>query len=168
MIIAQVPVQQIANAGFLPTRGSFMLDFLFLALFGLVILMGISIWLVRSRRQYALHKRIQVLLAVVLLVTVVAFEVDVRFVTDWRVLAAASPYYDSGLVDWALGVHLVFAIPTPLVWIFTIVQAMRKMPDPPAPGAYSSRHRNWGWMSVILLNLTAVTGWCFYLVAFAA
>ena len=68
MIFAQQTVQQITSSGFLPTRGSFMLDFLFLALFALVLLMGVSVWLVRSRRKYAWHKRIQIVLAVVLLV----------------------------------------------------------------------------------------------------
>ncbi len=154
-------------AGFLPTRASFMLDFVCLAMIGIVVVMGISIGLVRKGKFHA-HKRIQITTAIILLATILAFEIDMRFVTDWRTLAEPSPWYASGLVDLMLSVHLMFAIPTPLVWIVTLVQALRKFPDPPRPGAHSGSHRRWGWASVILMNLTAVTGWMFYWVAFVA
>ncbi len=168
LIIAQALAAESDYPGFLPTRGSFMLDFLLVALIAIVILMALSIWLVRARRQFVWHKRIQVFSAALLAVTIVAFEIDMRFVTDWRQLAAASPWYESGVVDGALAIHLMFAIPTPLIWVYTLVQALRRMPNPPRPGADSVRHRFWGWLSVIFLSLTAVTGWCFYVIAFVA
>ena len=45
------------------------------------------------------------LLATVLLTTVLAFEVDMRFFTDWEVEAADSPYYraDSWNAVWTAG-----------------------------------------------------------------
>jgi hypothetical protein len=127
---------------------------------------GISIWLARGGR-YRVHKRIQIVSAVVLLATIVAFEIDIRFLTDWRQLAHPSPFYDSGVVDWALGIHLAFAIPTPVVWAITIALALRQMPDPPAPCLKAKSHRRWGWASAVLLVLTAVTGCAFYWIAFA-
>jgi uncharacterized membrane protein YozB (DUF420 family) len=168
LIIAQAFVSDQGHAGFLPTRGSFMLDFVFVAMFAIVIVMAISIWLVRSRRQYRWHKRIQIATALTLLVTIVAFEYDIRFLTEWRELAARSPYYDSGLVNWTLAIHLLFAIPTPLIWIFTMVQALRRMPNPPRPGDYSRQHRFWGWTATAFMGMTALTGWVFYYVAFVA
>ncbi|MGI9516845.1 MAG: DUF420 domain-containing protein [Pirellulaceae bacterium] len=144
-----------------------MLDFVVVAMVVLVIVLAASIYLVRVRRQFRLHKQIQLVTAIMLLVTVVAFEVDVRFFTAWRTLAAESAWYESGMVDLSLWVHLFFAIPTPLVWIYTIVMAVKKIPADPRPCEYSPRHRFWGWTSSILLLMTAITGWIFYVLAFA-
>ena len=167
-MIAHPPPQNelVVQAGFLPTRGSFMLDFVVLAMLAVVLILAISIWLVRNQKQYLWHKRIQTATVILLVLVLVAFEIDIRFLTDWRELAMPSRYYESGLVDWALGIHLSFAIPTPFVWICTLTQALRKMPDPPGPGSYSGRHRFWGWLSVVMLGMTTLTGWIFYVMAF--
>jgi len=156
--------------GFLGTRGSLMLDVVFAAMFLIVPLLGLSIYLVKQRK-YNLHKWLQIAMGVVLLLAVVAFEIDMRFFTDWESLAVGSPYYASGtwnLVWYSLVIHLCFAIPTPLVWVVVIVQALRKFPRPPLPNAHSHDHRRWGWIAVILMTLTAVTGWVFYYLAFVA
>ena len=156
------------NQGVLPTRGSLMLDIVFMAMFAIVPIMFASIWLVRKHQKYQLHKRIQITTAVVLLLAVGAFEIDMQLFTEWRELAAPSPWYDSGVVGWALFVHLLFAIPTPMVWGWTIFRALKRFPVPVAPGPYSVAHRFWGRLSAILMTLTAVTGWLFYYLAFVA
>lgn len=154
--------------GFLPTRATFMLDFVFVAMFAVLPVLAFSIRLVK-RRHYGWHKRLQIALALVLLVAVTAFEIDLNLITkDWRPLAEASPYYASRWVDWSLWIHLCFAVPTPLLWIAVIVQALRKFPDPPAPNHYSRRHARWGWAATIGMTMTAVTGWVFYYLAFVA
>ena len=80
IILAQITEQH----GFLPTRGSFMLDFVFVAMIAIIPVMTWSIvYLARIRHMYELHKRVQIALALVLLVAVVLFELDVRFFTDW-------------------------------------------------------------------------------------
>ena len=145
-----------------------MLDFVTIAMLGIVAVLLTSIYLVRKRRKFRLHKTIQITTAVVLLCAIVAFEIDVRFITDWRELAEPSPYYESGVVDGALVIHLMFAIPTPFVWIYTIVGALRNIPKDPGPCEYSPRHRRWGWISTWLMIGTAVTGWIFYWLAFMA
>jgi putative membrane protein len=155
--------------GFLGTRASLMLDLVFLAMFAVLPVLGLSIWLVRSRRAYALHKRLQLTLAAVLLVTVAAFELDMR-VNGWRERARASAYYGSegqwGLVDWSLAIHLVFAISTALAWVVVVAGALRKFSNPPQPGPHSRWHRRLGWVAAIDMGLTALTGWIFYLLAF--
>ena len=151
-----------------------MLDFVFVALFAIVPILVGSIYLVKFRKPDQLykcewHKRIQLALAATLLVTVAAFEVDMRFITkDWRTLAEASPYYASNIVDYSLWIHLCFAVPTPLLWIFVIVRALKKFPQPAAPCAYSSRHVLWGRAAAGAMLMTAVTGWLFYWLAFVA
>ncbi|MDG1809719.1 MAG: DUF420 domain-containing protein [Pirellulaceae bacterium] len=154
------------QGGFLPTRGTFMLDFVFIAMFLIVLILGISIFLVRKKRLFRLHKRIQLLTAVILLAAIVAFEIDVRFFTQWEELAEPSRYYEQGWVHWALAVHLLFAIPTPFVWVFTIFKALKNFPADPQPNQYSPQHKFWGWTSTVCMVLTAATGWFFYLMAF--
>lgn len=156
----------IAN-GFLPTRGSLVLDAVFLAMFVICAVMLASIFLVRYQQKYETHRRIQTGLAVFLAIAVAIFEIDVRFITDWRSLAESSQYYADGLVDRALWIHLMFAIPTPFVWAFVVVQALRKFPKQLAPNDHSRSHRFWGRVAVGLMLMTAVTGCIFYWLAFA-
>ena len=155
-------------AAILPTRGSIMLDVIFLATFAIVVVMAISIYLVRFRRKYKLHARIQVALCVVLLIAITAFEIDLRFFTDWRSLARPSPYYESGWVDRCLFVHLCFAVPTPLLWLTTIVLALRRFGWEAVPGRHSANHRILGRVAASAMIMTTFTGWAFYYLAFAA
>ena len=157
--------------GFLPTRGTIMLDFVFLAMFGIVPIMAFSIYLVRYRQKYELHKRLQVILGLTLLAAVTAFEVDMRFFTDWEELAEPSAHYQAGewnTVWYSLIVHLAFAIPTAFLWIFVIVQGLRRFPSPAMPNDYSRVHLFWARLSAIGMTMTAVTGWIFYWLAFVA
>jgi putative membrane protein len=155
--------------GFLGTRGSFMLDFVFAAMFGIILVMGYSIYLVKYQQRYELHKWIQIVLGVVLLVAVAAFEIDMRFFTDWEELAKPSRFYQEGTWDgvWiSLAIHLLFAVPTPFLWIYVIVQAIRKFSKPAQPGPYSPTHIFWAKLAALGMFLTSVTGWVFYVIAF--
>jgi len=153
--------------GFLGTRASFMLDFVFLAMFAVVPVMAWSIYQVRYRQRYWLHKRVQLALGGVLLVAVALFEIDMR-IFGWKHLAAPSTGEPSPTVWTALYIHLLFAVTTSLLWIGVIVAALRHFPAPPAPAAHSRQHRFWGWVAAIDMLLTALTGWIFYWLAFAA
>ncbi len=157
--------------GFLGTRATLMLDFVVVAMFAVLPVLGWSIYLVKYRAKYALHKRIQLTLGLVLLVTVLLFEADMR-VNGWRDRALASPYIGhDGSLDWvttALGIHLCFAVTTSALWAVVIAQALRYFPTPPAPNAHSRWHRRYAKLAAIDLLMTAVTGWIFYWLAFVA
>ena len=157
--------------GFLGTRASFMLDVVTLAMALLLPVLGWSIYLVKYRQMYSLHKRVQLTLGVVLLVTVLLFEIDMR-INGWRDRAAPSPYSGhEGGIDWvfvALGVHLCFAITTAILWAAVIIRALRAFPQPPAPSRHSAWHRRYARLAAIDLLCTAVTGWIFYYLAFVA
>ena len=158
--------------GFLPgSRGSLMVDVVFLAMFAVLPILGWSIWEVKFNHRYTLHKRVQVTLGIVLALAVTAFEIEMR-VVGWRERAEPSPYYNAddpmSPVFLALWVHLFFAIPTAVLWVAVIVQALRKFPNPPGPCAYSDRHIRWARLAAIELTLTALTGWIFYWIAFVA
>src|SRR5262245_46630274 len=108
--------------GFLGTRASLMLDVVFLAMFAVIPVMGWSIYQVKFRQRYQLHKRVQLILAAILLVTIALFEMDVR---NWQERAAPGGKV-SATVMTALSIHLCFAISTVVLWTFVIVQALRK------------------------------------------
>ena len=156
--------------GFLGTRASLMLDIVAIAMFVALPVMGWSIYQVKVRKRFELHKRMQLGLAVVLGAAVLLFEIEMR-VYGWRQRAEPSPFYDptgSGWVHWSLWLHLLFSISTLVLWIFVIVQAVRKIPNPPRPSEYSQSHKFWARIAAFDLFLTSVTGWVFYYLAFMA
>ncbi len=152
--------------GFLGSRASLATDFVFVALFAVLPMLAISIALVR-RRAYRWHRRIQLAIAVALLVAVAFFEIDMRFVSGWKPRAVASPFWPTGVWT-ALGVHLVFAVSTVVLWTWVVWEAVRRFPTPPQPAIHSARHRLMGRLAAGDLLMTALTGWAFYWVAFVA
>ena len=158
--------------GFLPGRASLMLDVVFLAMFVVVPLLATSVYLVKVRRRYQLHKTLQLVMAGVLLAAVLLFEIDMR-VNGWEQRAEPSPYFDA-VHKWtcpaglSLIIHLSFAVPTLLLWIYVVVQALRNFSRPPHPGPHSSSHARTGWLAAAGMTLTAITGWIFYWLAFVA
>jgi uncharacterized membrane protein YozB (DUF420 family) len=160
-------------SGFVPgSRGSLMLDVVFVAMFVVVPLLAASVYLVKYRRQYALHKKLQLTMAAVLLAAVLLFELDMRL-NGWEERAEPSPYFDpankwSCPAGLSLIVHLSFAVPTLVLWIIVVAQALRKFSRPPMPGSHSQWHRRWGMVAAVGMLLTAVTGWIFYWLAFVA
>lgn len=156
--------------GFLGTRGSLMLDVVFLAMFLVVPLLGWSIMLAKQGK-YLLHKRVQLTLAAVLLLAVSAFELEMRII-GWEARAEASPFWSgpqwNDWVHYSLGIHLFFAIPTAFLWLVVVVRAVRGFAKPPVPGAHSAAHRFWATLASFEMLMTAITGWVFYWLAFAA
>ncbi len=153
------------NAGILPTRASFMLDAVFLAMF---LVVPVMFWSIRLAKQgkFELHKKVQVVTALVLLVAVIAFEVDMRL-NGWLDYTHGSKWTVPQIKTY-LYIHLAFAIPTPLLWVVVIVRAFKKFPKPPAPGQHSKSHKRLGWLATLGMVLTSVTGWIFYYVAFVS
>ena len=158
--------------GFLPGRASLMLDVVVVAMFFVLLALGFSVYSVKYRQNYQLHKLIQVGLASALLVVLLLFEIDVHFIDKWMVRADPSPYFDaatrSGPVVYALAVHLVFAVTTFVLWLAVILLALTHFPNPPEPGDHSRFHKRWGTIAAIDMVLTTLTGWLFYWLAFVA
>ncbi|GDX90821.1 MAG: DUF420 domain-containing protein [Planctomyces sp.] len=161
------------RTGFLGYPTTFMLDFVVCALVLVVPLLLYSLWLVKVRRQYRAHKRLQIILGVILLAAVTAFEVDVQYVHGgWEKIVARQGLDEAALAaklaavwPW-LKIHLVFAITTPFLWVATIVLALRRFGTDPRPGRHSRLHSVLGWASTVDITLTSVTGLAFYYVAF--
>lgn len=159
--------------GFLGYRTSFMLDFVVVALVLIVPILCYSLYAVKVRRQYTLHRNLQLLLGIVVLVAVGLFEIDLQLVQKgWLNVVAKRESQltmeQLGFVRTVLRVHLIFAISTPLLWATTIILALRRIPCPPQPCPHSKLHKTLGWISTIDIVLTSVTGLIFYYFAFVA
>lgn len=151
----------------LGSRASLGTDLVFVSLFVVLPVLAWSIHLVRSQKRYQLHKRVQVSLSIALLVAIVVFEIDMRFLSDWQQRAIESPYWPGGVWQ-ALGIHLFFAISTVILWTWVIWEALRQFPVPPQPGTHSTRHKVLARLAAADLLLTSVSGWVFYWIAFVA
>ncbi len=153
--------------GFIPfSRASLMLDVVAVAMIVVIPTMAWSIYLVKYKQKYALHKKIQLGLGIGLLIAVLLFEVDMRL-NGWRQYAEPSPYYGNWLTP-VLWIHLVVAVSTTILWIYTIIAAVRRFVKPVQPNEYSPTHRRVAKAAAMGMLFTAVTGWVFYWMAFVA
>jgi hypothetical protein len=154
--------------GFLGTRATLMLDLLVVAMFAVMLVLAWSIYQVRYCRRYQLHKWTQITLAAVLLVTVVLFELDIRF-HGWTGRAAGQAGGEPAAAVWyALYVHLFFAVTTVVLWPAVIFLALWNFPNPPRPALHSRIHVPLARLAALDMMCTAVTGWVFYWLAFVA
>ncbi len=156
--------------GFLGNNTSFMLDFVVSALLLVVPLVLFSLFLVKIKKNYLWHRNMQILLGVILLAAVTAFEIDMRLQGGWKEIIAkretpltAEQFNE---VQQLLYIHLFFAITTPLMWAATMFLALKKFPSPPVPTEHSQLHKILGWSATIDLVLTSVTGLFWYYKAF--
>jgi uncharacterized membrane protein YozB (DUF420 family) len=152
--------------GFLGTRASLGMDVLLVGLLATLPVLALSIAAVRARR-YALHKSLQLVIVATLVAAIVAFEVDIRLFSDWKPRAAPSPFWPAGVL-WSLGIHLVFAVSTLVLWTWVVWEALRRFPSPPVPGSHGPRHRRMARLAALDLLATAVTGVIFYWLAFVS
>ncbi|MFV0446205.1 MAG: DUF420 domain-containing protein [Planctomycetaceae bacterium] len=161
--------------GFLGYDTTFMLDFVVCALVVVVPLVLYSLYQVKVRRNWVRHRNLQLLIAVVLLAAVAAFEVDVQLIHGGWQKIVNKPGQPLRLDETALDdvrqvlrIHLLFAISTPLLWFLTLALAWKRFPNPPMPGAHSFWHKKLGWLATLDLVATSVTGLWFYYVAFVS
>jgi len=143
-----------------------MVDVLALAMLGVVVVLSWSVYQVKFRRHYNLHKWTQITLGAMVLAVVILFEIDIRL-HGWERRAAGNVGGQPLPAIWyALYIHLFFAITTIILWPFTIFLAVRNFPNPPAPGPHSRIHIPLARCAALDMVMTAVTGWIFYWLAF--
>jgi len=152
--------------GFLGTRASLAVDAVCVGMVVVVLILGWSIRQVAVHRRYALHKKVQLGLAALLLVVLTGFELDVR-IYGWRDRAAGEVGgQPASEVFIALWIHLFFAVSTVVLWFVVIILAWRRFPNPPEPNGHSRFHRRWGKIAALDMLFTTITGWIFYALAF--
>jgi uncharacterized membrane protein YozB (DUF420 family) len=156
--------------GFLGYKASLMLDVVVCALAVVVPTLLASLYAVKIRRNYRLHKTLQITLGLILLVAVGLFEVDMRLHGGIDgILAKRSRPLTPGersSFNSLLYVHLFFAVSTVVLWATTLLLALKRMPRPPAPCDHSRLHKRLGWLSAADITLTSVTGLMVYYYGF--
>ncbi len=153
--------------GFLPSsRATLILDLIVVAMALVIPIMLYSLAAVRRLKNYERHKFIQIGLGLILGLAIIAFEIDMRL-NGWRHLAEASPFYETWVFP-ALYVHLACAVPTLLLWVYTISMALKQQIIRPLAGQPRFRHKLFGRLSAYSMMATALTGWLFYWLAFMA
>jgi hypothetical protein len=152
--------------GFLGTPASLMLDVVVCSLTLVVPALLWSIYLARFKRSFSLHKRVQLVLGVVLLIVVVLFEVDMRLQGGFWEMAKESSYYGTPFLRNLLRIHLTFSISTVFIWAATYAAALRYFSSPPRPGAFSPKHKIMAWIAVVDMVGTIVTGLMVYIYGF--
>lgn len=151
--------------GIIPfSRASFSLDLVSIAMWLVIPALLFSVYLVKYKKRYQLHKTLQLCIVGALLTAIVIFEIDMRLY-GWKQYAEPSIFFDNWLFP-VFYIHLTISILTTIIWTITVTGALRKLPKPPAPNAYSHSHKKWGRLSVLSMCLTAVSGWIFYTMAF--
>ncbi len=158
------------SEGFLGNHASLMLDFVVCALALVVPLLVFSLYQVKLRRNFLLHRNLQLLLGGTLLAAVAAFEIDMRLQggIDEILKNRISPLSpDQYKFFWnVLYVHLFFAVTTVPLWAATTFLALKRFPSPPAPSEHSSLHKPLAWLSTADITLTSVTGLAVYYYGF--
>lgn len=156
--------------GFLGYPTSLMLDVVVCALLLVVPLLLFSLYLVKVKKNYLLHRNLQLLLGVTLLVAVGAFEIDMRLQGGIEQILKKRP---SPLTPqqhawfWnVMYVHLFFSITTVPLWATTLTLAWKRFPSPPYPSEHSSLHKPLAWFSTLDITMTAVTGLAVYYYGF--
>ncbi len=148
------------------SRAPLILDILFLAMLAFLPLLLFSVYLVRIKKKFLIHKRLQIGLTVALMSILIAFEIEMRL-NGWRQYTDESPYNHTTLMPFLLS-HIAIASATLVFWIVTFIHGLKKIALPPIQSPSTSIHKNLAWISVIGLTLTTLTGWIFYYMAFIA
>jgi uncharacterized membrane protein YozB (DUF420 family) len=160
----------VMSDGFLGYKASLMLDVVVCALVVVVPTLVFSLYAVKIRRNYRLHKALQITLGVILLGAVGLFEIDMRVHggIDGILAKRSRPLSQGELASFntLLYVHLFFAVSTVLLWATTLVLAVKRMPTPPAPCDHSRLHKRLGWLAATDITLTSVTGLMVYYYGF--
>jgi uncharacterized membrane protein len=108
------------------------------------------LWAVAAvrRGRVGLHARIMQVSFYAFLLSVLAFEVEVR-------LGPTPP-----VPLWILGIHLCFALPAVVLWARQLLLGKQAFTDPAA-------HRRRGRVLLVLLSVTVATGFWLYVATFA-
>jgi len=151
--------------GFLGTDAPFMMDFVVVALVAVVPALMYSVASVK-KGKVELHKKMQIGLAIILLIAVLLFELEIRLAGGIFNLMENSVYHGSSKFEIVLFIHLIFAVTTPFLWGWTIFSGLKNYEGGKFKEGYAKKHIFLGRISIIDLLLTSGTGLLVYYMAF--
>ena len=145
--------------GFLGTNAPFMMDVVVVSLVLVVPLLGFSIAQAK-RGAFLLHRRLQMVLSILLTIAVLLFELEMRLAGGIKSLIDASRY--TLTFRCFLWFHIFLAVATLIFWAITFYHANKNFDGTKMLASYRLKHRKLGLYSSIFLVLTSITGLAVY------
>jgi len=152
-----VVVDMLTKAGFLETRASLYMDIMVSFLASLPFLIGLSI-IFAMKRYHKLHKFTQVLFFILTSSILAFFAYIVHYQEGFDTLLKSSNIDPTHALLFLI-VHIVIAISTITLWMFTLLYAIEDKKRRALPGVYSDSHRRAGrrvFLGILFTSLTAV------------
>ena len=151
--------------GFLGTEAPFMMDVVMIAL---LFINPALFWSIQQAKQgkLELHKKVQITLAVVLLIAVILFEVEIRLANGIVNIIGEEKY--TNLFRIVLYIHIFFSVTTTIIWSILIFKACKLYTPQGFPDHYTATHKKLGWTGALDLLLTTLTGFLVYYLGFIA
>ncbi len=146
------------------TRASLAVDFTYLMTLIAPVASWVSFRLARSRRE-DLHRRIQIAVLVLCVISVLAFEVNIRVAGGSGAFLAQAPNDAVGSARALLWAHISIAVITYGIWTYLAVVSSRRF-RVSLPGAFTKRHKRIGKLVFVGLWLTAASATGMYFLAF--
>jgi uncharacterized membrane protein YozB (DUF420 family) len=149
--------------GFLGTGAPFMMDLVMIAL---LVINPALFWSIQQAKngKYELHKKVQLPLALILLIAVVLFEIEIRLAGGIVNIIGEEKY--TPLFQTVLYIHIFFSVTTTILWAITTFKAYKLYTPQGFPDHYRKTHRKMGWLGAIDLLLTTLTGFVVYYLGF--
>ena len=154
------------SAGLLGSRATAAVDVAYLLLLAIVPLFVWSLEALLVRRNYLLHKRIQLALTPPFLIASGILGCDF-LLGDWRqraVKAAGEAIAPVTLMT--LAIHVAFLATSLLIWVVLFFAAIRRIPNPPGPCKFGPTYLFWIVLLGLQTFLAMLTGWEFYMLAY--
>jgi putative membrane protein len=154
--------------GFLGTRADVLMD---LVMLSFIVILPMLIWswrLARHKQQYRLHRKVQLALALTLLIVVGIFEYDLSQSGGIFELTKGSTYDGTTLLNTVIYVHTLFAVAASVIWLGLITISLWKFGSRPEPGSFSGAHRAWGKGGMITMMMAGLTSPPLYYLGFVA
>jgi len=152
------------SKGFLGTKAPFFMDSVTLIVALLPILVGISIFLAKSKK-YKMHGFSQVLLFITTLVVVFYFEYGVR------VAGGFNAFMENSSVDYSYSLivligHILISVVMLYLWAKTLFLGAINFKSYNLPGRYSIEHKKLAKKSFLFIVLSSLTGLWVYALLF--
>ncbi len=152
------------GSSFLGARGDALIDIGVLSIVAVVPILLWS-WSLARRKQWTLHKRVQLTTALVLGIVVLLFEIDLNQLGGIFAVTADSTYAGTATLNFWIWIHTAFAISSTFVWLFLVLASLIKFPSPPEPKFFTT-HRYFGRLAMILMLGSGATAIPMYIYGF--
>ena len=152
------------QAGFLGTKAPFFMDSVTLIVALLPLLVGFAIT-TASQSSYRLHAVLQTVIFIISFVVIGYFEYGVRLGGGFEHFALQSSLSPT-LLKTLLGVHIVIATLTLLLWVWVLLRGFVSYKRAKLPGSDSLKHKTLGKRLFLGIIFTALSGVAVYITLF--